>query len=66
MIAAFHDTRPAARLHVLVIPKRHIENIFELTPQDIPLVLHMQEKGEMLLRKLLPQGEYQYNLSYPS
>lgn len=31
---AFHDIRPAAPVHLLVIPKRHIPSLLELQPGD--------------------------------
>jgi len=40
-IIAFHDIRPIAPVHVLIIPKRHIESITELTDQDEQLMGHM-------------------------
>jgi len=37
-ILAFPDIKPAAPVHVLVIPKKHIANLLELTPDDISLM----------------------------
>jgi histidine triad (HIT) family protein len=37
-VLAFHDVQPQAPTHVLVIPKRHVENLLELTPEDDALV----------------------------
>ncbi len=33
----FHDIAPAARVHLLVIPRAHIATINNLTPHDLPL-----------------------------
>lgn len=33
-LIAFPDINPAAPVHVLIIPKKHIANILELEPQD--------------------------------
>lgn len=33
-ILAFHDIHPAAPVHVLVIPKRHIETLAHAAPED--------------------------------
>ena len=40
-ILAFHDIYPKAPVHLLVIPKRHIESVMALTPDDAPLVGRM-------------------------
>ena len=37
-ILAFHDVSPKAPVHFLVIPKRHIANLMELSPSDAALV----------------------------
>jgi histidine triad (HIT) family protein len=37
-ILAFHDIYPKAPVHVLVIPKRHVESVMALAPEDAPLV----------------------------
>lgn len=36
-ILAFKDARPLAPVHVLIIPKRHIESINDLTDKDVKL-----------------------------
>jgi histidine triad (HIT) family protein len=36
-VLAFHDINPQAPSHVLVIPKRHVASLDELTPDDAPL-----------------------------
>ena len=42
-VVAFHDLNPAAPLHVLVIPRRHVENVASAEAGD----------GELLGRVLL-------------
>ena len=37
-ILAFYDINPAAPIHILVIPKKHIECIGHLEKQDEPLI----------------------------
>ena len=37
-ILAFKDIHPAAPTHILVIPKRHISTVSELTARDVALV----------------------------
>lgn len=42
-LLVFHDIHPFARVHVLVIPKRHIATLADCTPEHEPLL------GKMLL-----------------
>lgn len=37
-VLAFHDINPAADVHVLVIPKKHIANLNEITTKDEKLM----------------------------
>jgi histidine triad (HIT) family protein len=38
---AFRDTAPAAPLHVLVVPRRHITDASEITAEDGPVLADM-------------------------
>ena len=38
---AFHDVAPQAPVHILVIPKKEIASIEQLTPTDQPLIGHL-------------------------
>ena len=42
-VYAFHDIAPQAPVHVLVIPKKHIESAQTLTREDDALLGHMFE-----------------------
>lgn len=37
-ILAFRDIYPKAPVHLLIVPKRHLESVMALEPQDGPLV----------------------------
>lgn len=37
-VLAFHDINPAAPIHILVIPKKHIAMLTELTQEDEALI----------------------------
>ena len=37
-LVAFHDIRPQAPTHVLVVPRRHITSLLDLSPEDDGLV----------------------------
>jgi len=40
-IIAFPDIQPAAPVHVLIIPKKHIANLLEISSEDIMLMGHV-------------------------
>jgi histidine triad (HIT) family protein len=40
-VLAFHHTRPFYPVHVVVIPKRHIDSLLTLTEQDNDLLLEL-------------------------
>jgi histidine triad (HIT) family protein len=40
-VTAFHDLHPAAAVHILVVPDRHIASLDELTEADEPLAGHL-------------------------
>lgn len=42
-VMAFHDIAPRAPVHVLVIPKRHVASLAEVSPE------HQQLLGKLLL-----------------
>ena len=35
-VLAFHDIRPQAPVHLLVIPKEHIANLYDARPEHVP------------------------------
>lgn len=41
---AFHDIHPRAPLHLLVVPKRHIESLATATPEDTELLGRMMTR----------------------
>ena len=47
-IFAFHDINPAAPIHFLVIPKRHIQNIMETKLEDSELLGRLLFKAQEL------------------
>lgn len=49
---AFHDLRPQAPVHFLVVPKKHIANLMELAPEDGALVGRLVYKAQGLAKEL--------------
>ena len=45
-VLAFHDINPHAPVHFLVIPKKHIATLADLTEDDRALVGHMHVLGQ--------------------
>ena len=52
-ILAFHDIAPWAPLHLLVIPKRHITSMADVTDADAPLLGRMMA---LIPKLMLDQG----------
>jgi hypothetical protein len=50
VVAAFVPRTPAAALHFLIVPVRHVQNGASLTADDVPLLLHMHSVARQLLR----------------
>ncbi len=40
-VVAFRDINPVAPVHILIVPRKHIEGVQSLTPEDECLVGHM-------------------------
>jgi histidine triad (HIT) family protein len=40
-VLAFHHTRPFYPVHIVVIPKRHIQSLLSLEPEDDALLLEL-------------------------
>ena len=51
-LVAFHDIRPQAPTHVLVIPRRHVTSLLDLEPGDDGLVGAMVRRARDLAREL--------------
>ena len=49
---AFHDINPAAAVHVLLIPKKHIQSLMHLEVQDSSLIGRLMYKAQELAQEL--------------
>jgi histidine triad (HIT) family protein len=49
-LIAFKDINPQAPMHVLVVPRRHIATLNDLTESDDPLVGEMMRRGAAIAR----------------
>ena len=50
-VLAFNDINPQAPTHVLVVPKRHVETLNDLTPEDDGLVGELVRRAAAIARE---------------
>jgi histidine triad (HIT) family protein len=50
-ILAFRDIEPQAPVHILIIPKKHIASLNDITPADEPLLGEIQSVAKELAKK---------------
>ncbi|MEK3788252.1 MULTISPECIES: histidine triad nucleotide-binding protein [Paenibacillus] len=51
-VVVFHDIQPAAPVHVLIIPKKHIASMNEVTNEDLALIGDMHSVAQQVAREL--------------
>jgi histidine triad (HIT) family protein len=51
-LVAFHDVRPQAPTHVLIIPRRHVTSLLDLEPGDDGLLGAMVRRARDIAREL--------------
>lgn len=57
-VLAFHDINPQAPVHFLVIPKKHIATLNDMTEEDRELVGHMTYVAQRLALELGCDGGF--------
>ena len=50
-VIAFRDVNPQAPVHLLIIPRKHIPSLTELTEAETPLMGHMVSVANQLARR---------------
>ena len=55
--SAFKDINPKAKIHVLIVPKRHVANVSELAQSDPAQLDHIVEVAQSIADKEF-HGEY--------
>lgn len=50
-ILAFYDIAPQAPVHILIIPKKHIASVQEITPQNSEIIAYIFEKIPTIAQK---------------
>ena len=51
-ILAFRDIHPAAPVHVLIIPKKHIETMNDVTAEDMYLVGEIHKSAQQIAKEV--------------
>lgn len=57
---AFHDIAPWAPVHILMVPKRHIVSMADVTPEESQLLGHMMAQSPRLMRELGVTNGYRH------
>ena len=50
-ILAFHDIQPVAPVHFMIVPKKHVASLYEVTPADAPVMGRMLTLAGKLARE---------------
>src|SRR5579884_4102923 len=60
-VVAFRDINPQAPQHILLIPRRHIESMANLTSEDGPILASIYTTASRLARELgIEQSGYRF------
>lgn len=57
-ILAFYDINPAAPVHILVIPKEHIDSLAALQDEQLPLIGYLHGKIRDIAQELKLENGY--------
>ena len=50
-VITFNDVNPAAPIHILVVPKKHIATLLDVTEEDKELIAHIYEVINQIARE---------------
>lgn len=50
-VIAFPDINPVASTHLLIVPRKHIPSLAQLSEEDLPLISHMVDIANQLARR---------------
>ena len=50
-VIAFRDINPAAPVHLLIVPRKHIPYLIDLTEAEMPLIGHMTTVANRLAKE---------------
>jgi histidine triad (HIT) family protein len=55
-VVAFADIKPAAPVHIVIVPRRHLTSLADLTDADAELAGHLVRVASRLGKDLCPRG----------
>lgn len=58
LIMAFHDVNPQAPVHILVVPKEHIDSLNDINKSNSDLVAHIFETIPVIAKEAHLDGGY--------
>ncbi|GAA5888980.1 hypothetical protein JCM6882_009705 [Rhodosporidiobolus microsporus] len=65
-LVVFHDRSPGSRVHLLAVPRRHIDNVKTLKPEDAAMLERMKTFGrEALLQLGVEEGQQRMGFHIP-
>jgi histidine triad (HIT) family protein len=50
-VLAFHDIQPVAPVHFMLIPKKHVPSLYDVTPEDAPVMGRIMALAGQLARE---------------
>ena len=57
-VLAFYDIKPSADTHILIIPKKHIDNFMSITKDNRSIYNEMIEVAQKLIKEKKIDGKY--------
>lgn len=55
-VIVIHDIAPKAKVHLLIIPRKPIPTLMDVTQEDLPLIGHIHQVAQKLAQKLELKG----------
>jgi histidine triad (HIT) family protein len=63
-LAVFRDIKPKAPIHLLIVPKKHIESLNEVEEENWNIILELFKTAKMMAKKYNTQNGYQLHFNF--
>jgi histidine triad (HIT) family protein len=63
-VLVFEDINPQAPLHLLVIPKKHIESVMEISEEDKEIILRIYQAIQKIVKEKNLSGGFRVVVNY--